>query len=72
MRIYLEPKGWPTAIGTAPNGLVARTRKGKTILYFKNDGESMNVPPFVMEMNGNLTTVTGMVTPVVMRIEESK
>lgn len=71
MKLYLEPKGWPGDIKFAPNGLLIRVRKGRPVLYFKSDGEDMKVPPFVLDMSGKHTTVTGLVTPVVLKVEES-
>lgn len=70
MKFYLEPKGWPSEISSAPNGLVARVRKGKMLLYFKSDGKSMTIPPFVLDMTGQLTKVTGPVTPVELKTEK--
>ena len=70
MKYYLEPSGWPSTINNAPNGLVARMRKGKMFLYYRNDGKSMQVPPFTLDMEGNVTTVTGPVTAVTLKTEK--
>lgn len=71
MKIYLEPKGWPRRVETAPNGLVIRTRKGKVYLYLKTRDHDLDPEGSqIYDEEGNLTTVTGLVTPVKLKVEE--
>lgn len=63
MKYYLEPSGWPSEISAAPNGLLARVRKGRMLLYFKTGTE-------VYLMTGEKTTLTGTIVPVELRIEK--
>ena len=69
MKIFLEPKGWPVKIEKAPRGLVMRVRKGRIDLFLKVDSID-NTNLAIYNSSGDLTTVTGNVTPVIIRKEE--
>ena len=70
MRIILQPDAWSTTIDKAPCGFLVRVRKGKVNLFLKTNGAvegritGPNPPIAVFDSAGNLTTVTGQVTPV--------
>ena len=69
MKIFLEPKDWPISAAKAPRGLVMRIRKGRIDLFLKVDSID-NTNLAIYNSNGDLTTVTGNVTPVVIKKEE--
>lgn len=70
MKFYLEPKGWPCGISEAPYGLVARVRKGRALLYFKAPHPTLVKESIVYTIEGSETTITGQVTPVVLKTEK--
>ena len=72
MRVYLVGNGFPLDAKQAPAGMLARIRKGKVLLYFRSMDQKMTGTEQVYDMTGNITTVTGPVFPVAMKIEKEQ